>query len=272
MTLFSGSFWLHPSQADFDSLTIGGLFSLGHFFLSFGFLLIAFLCWTYLSQSSGKRLRAMAVFLLALEGLRMSWNVLASDQFNAKDVFPLYMCGIFVVLFPLYAFDTKLKTFAKGFIVLGAAPSGILFMLFPTTGIGMFPFWHYNTIQSALMHTLMATLGLWFFVHDRPKPQESLTRNAIVIVTLWAGVAWFYNLVDPATNFFFLAYPLLGTPLVSLASWLPQPIYGFVIYGCHLFLLLVMGMVYRGFHAFQTRQAFEKKDSMPMTSLQESNR
>jgi uncharacterized membrane protein YwaF len=238
------SFWLHPSNPSFDALSAGGIFSFPHFVLTFTFLTLGYFGLFFIkrmgTKSQTKTLRALSILLVIMEISRMLWNFFAADGWYAKDVWPLYTCGIFVFLFPLYAFDTKGKIFAEGFIKLGALPSGVLFMLFPSTGIGMFPLWHYNTIQSALMHTVMAMIGALLFFDQSLKFQKRDITNAFIVITVFAGISWIYNSFDPNINFFFIASPLEGTPLTILDDIFGQPGYGISIYLIHLLVGFLM--------------------------------
>jgi hypothetical protein len=196
-------------------------------------------------QQSIQFYRYIAIFLIGLELLRMGWNVLASDAWYAKDVWPLYTCGIFVVVFPLYAFQTRYQRHVEGFIGLGAMLSGVLFLLFPSTGLAMFPLWHINTVISTLMHWAMALIGAIFFFHRKHKFTTFDLITAFSIVSFFALVSWLYNSIDPNTNFFFLAYPLNGTPLMWLYDWFGQPGYGVSIFTLHLIVGFAMYFIHR---------------------------
>ncbi len=243
------SFWLHPSQPNFNPLNVGGIFTPTHFIL-IGFLsvfgIILYRLFVGLPhQQSIQFYRYLAIFLIGLELLRMGWNVLASDGWYAKDVWPLYTCGIFVVVFPFYAFQTRYQRHVEGFLGLGAMVAGILFLLFPSTGLAMFPLWHINTLISTLMHWVMAVIGAIFFF-QRKKPFTSFDiATAFGIVGFFTLVSWLYNSLDPNTNFFFLAYPLPGTPLAWLYDWFGQPGYAISIVVLHLIEGFAMYFIHR---------------------------
>jgi hypothetical protein len=243
------SFWLHPSQIEFTNLTIGGMFTLAHLGLSIFFALFGIGLYLLIQKSQPnyrkKLFMILAILIVILEVFRMAWNLFSATGWFAKDVLPLYTCGIFVFLLPMYVFSKRARPFTQGFLMLAAFPSGFLFMLFPSTGIGMFPLWHYNTLQSALMHTIMATVGLWIFINERVISYKKLWIDASIVMTVFAGISWLYNSLDPLTNFFFLAYPLLNTPLMFLYQWFGQPGYGIMIFLLHLLLLVIMVVIHK---------------------------
>jgi hypothetical protein len=242
------SFWIHPSQPNFDSLNVGGFFTLTHFL--FILILSLFGVFTYrwvvrLPDSYRFQFyRYLAILLIGLELLRMGWNILASDGWYAKDIWPLYTCGIFVIVFPFYAFQTRYQRHVEGFIGLGAMLSGVLFLLFPSTGLAMFPVWHINTIISTLMHWAMALIGAIFFFYRNNKFTTFDLMTAFTIVSFFALISWLYNSLDPNTNFFFLAYPLAGTPLAWLYDWFGQPGYGISIFVLHLMVGIAMYFIH----------------------------
>jgi hypothetical protein len=244
MILLLTSFWLHPSNPNFDDFRVGGIFSFEHFLLTFIFLTLGFFGLYGIQKLKLNQrfllFRWLSIFLVFMEVTRMLWNYLAADGWYAKDVWPLYTCGIFVFLFPFYAFNTRGKIFAEGFIKLGAFPSGVLFMLFPSTGIGMFPLWHYNTIQSAVMHTVMAMIGGYLLFDRELRFQKRDLVNAFAIITIFTLVSWVYNSFDSNTNFFFIASPLEGTPLMILYNLFDQPGYAISIYVIHLLVGCLM--------------------------------
>jgi len=107
------SFWIHPSNPSFNPLNVGGIFTPTHFILTLVITLLGFFFYRWLiqlpDQARERSYRYIAFLLIGLELLRMGWNILASDGWYAKDVWPLYTCGIFVMVFTFYAFKTRYK-------------------------------------------------------------------------------------------------------------------------------------------------------------------
>lgn len=232
------SFWLHPSQPHFDQLIVGGIFTLTHFIVTFFLFGLGLLLFRWLVNQphlqQQRYFQIIAVVLIILEIIRMAWNVIAADGWYAKDVWPLYTCGIFVIIFPFYAFNTRLKKWTVGFLSLGAMLAGIVFLVFPSTGLGMFPLWHLNTIISSIMHLLMAVIGAIFFLDSKLKLTLFDFYSAIGIVFGFALVSFMYNTLDPATNFFFIKSPFAETPLQWIFDELGQPFYGISILVLHV--------------------------------------
>ncbi len=259
------SFWLHPSQIEFDQLVAGGVFNLTHLMLTVVLGLLGVMIYRLLVKLDGhKRQRyfqGIAIFLVILEIIRMLWNVVAADGWYAKDVWPLYTCGIFVMIFPFYAFNTPLQKWTEGFIALGAMLAGIVFLIYPSTGLAIFPLWHLNTIISSIMHLMMAVIGALFFFDSQKQLKPFDFYSAMVIVFSFAFISFIYNLMDPATNFFFIKAPFAETPLQWIFDWLGQPGYGITILGLHV----VEGA---GMYALHQRFIFKEKTTLAASLLQ----
>jgi hypothetical protein len=122
--------------------------------------------------------------------------------------------------------------------------AGILFLLFPSTGLAMFPLWHINTVISTIMHWTMALIGAVFFFHRKHPFTSFDIVTAFSVVGFFVLVSWIYNSFDPNTNFFFLAYPLAGTPLAWLYDWFGQPGYGIAVVTFHLLVGVSMFFIH----------------------------
>ena len=243
------SFWIHPSDPNFNAFEVGGIFTPVHLFLIVLLSVFGYLFYRFLIRSShqdrGRVYVYLAILLIGLELLRMGWNILASDGWNANAVWPLYTCGIFVIIFPFYAFKSRYQRHVEGFIGLGAMLSGIAFLLFPSTGLAMFPLWHINTFISTIMHWIMAVIGAVFFF-NRKNPFTSfdiITSTSIILVFVLAS--WIYNTLDSNTNFFFIAKPLINTPLTWLYDGFGQPGYGISVVAFHLLVGVSMFFIHR---------------------------
>lgn len=243
MILLFSFFW-HPSHPEFTTLIPGGMLTLTHIVFTIFLSLIGVRVFRELKKMDEPKrhqwYQIIAIILIGLEVTRMMWNLLASDGWYAKDVLPLYTCGIFVIVFPIYAFKNPYSKWMEGFITLGAFLAGGFFLLLPSTGLGMFPLWHINTVISSIMHLMMVIIGALFFFDKKKKLSFGDVISSTVIVTIFAIISATYNAFDPSTNFFFLAQPLANTPLTLLMDWFGQPGYGISIYVLHLLVGLTM--------------------------------
>jgi hypothetical protein len=238
-------FWIHPTQPEFEALTIGGIFSSAHLLALFIFGTLGYLLYRYLGKpTSGKyqKHKVLSIIMIILELIRIGWNLEAATVFVPNDILPLFTCGIFIFIYPLFAFQTKGKEIATHYLKIGAFGTGLLFLVFPTTSLGMFPFWHINTLISLTMHTVMSVVGATFLFDKKLTFTFQDVHVSFALVLGFAFISFMYNSFDPTTNFFFIAKPLEETPLVFIFSVLGQPLYGITILLLHL--LAGYGMVF----------------------------
>lgn len=242
------NFWLHPSNPHFNQLIPGGFLTLTHILWTALLMMVGFFLYRYVVQLTPQKRQIhfqwLAVILVLLELTRMIWNVVAADAWYAKDVFPLYTCGIFVIIFPFYAFNTRMKKWTEGFIALGAMLAGSIFLIFPSTGLIMFPLWHINTLISSVMHVSMAVIGAVLFFDAKRILKPFDFYSAMVVVLVFASISWIYNWFDPEANFFFIKVPFAETPLQLIYDWFGQPWYGFIVVMLHA----LEGFIMYGLH------------------------
>ncbi len=240
-------FFLHPSNPEFEPLLIAGLFTFEHMLLLIFIGIFSRIFYRFLRSnhsSTNQHLKPLAILMVILEITRMLWNIIAAETFIAKDVLPLYTCGIFVFMLPLYVFKTPFQSFALSFLKIAALGSGLLFLIFPTTALGMFPLWHINTVISMTMHTIMMVIGAYFFFHPETHISRQDIYRSFAIVLVFAGLSALYNSFDAQANFFFIAYPLANTPLVLLYAWFGQPLYAISILVIHWIAAEIMVLLH----------------------------
>lgn len=114
-----------------------------------------------------KTLRNSAVILWILEVAKIAFNLYIGNAGNLNTYIPLYFCSI-----TLYAciFSGYCKGFIKRcgdvFLTVGGIVGGIAYILSPCTTAGTYPIFHFITIQSFILHSIMIYLGALFIVTD----------------------------------------------------------------------------------------------------------
>ncbi len=103
----------------------------------------------------------LTVIIWILEIAKIIFNIWAGNRNNLNTYIPLYYCSIL-----LYA--GIFSSFGKGiiqrigdvFIAIGGIIAGIIFLIFPTTSLQIYPMWHFITLQSFFYHGVMIYLGI----------------------------------------------------------------------------------------------------------------
>lgn len=136
------------------------------------FIVIAcavFILWAlYLSRGMDageikKQVRKCAVLLWALEIAKIIFNIYAGNLKYPNSYIPLYFCSI-----PLYCSIMSgwgrgsLKRAGDVFLTVGGVIGGIAYILTPSTTAGIYPAFHFITVQSFVLHCVMVYLSLLF--------------------------------------------------------------------------------------------------------------
>lgn len=228
-------FWLHYQDPLFDSTHVVGMWSFEHILLLGVFLLLAVLMFRFMMKRTlnqrEKILRGYAVFLMLLEVTRVTWNLIVNDVVIWNDVLPLYTCGIFIVALPLSVTNTPLKKASIAFIKISATLSGLAFLLFPSTALVDYPIWHYNTLQSFVMHTSMMITGILYWLPPYQRTTKKDWYYFMGWVTVYGIAAGIVNTLTDS-NLMFVGQPLPNTPLV----WV-EMVVGPTLYGVFIILL-----------------------------------
>ena len=229
-------FWLHYQNPDFDASHVTGMWSWQHFlFVVFLLVIATVLLMGYFRLSMHQRttlLKGYSFFLIGLEITRVSWNLWANDEIVWNDLLPLYTCGIFIFTMPLSVFKNPLQHIAQGFIKASAFLSGLAFILFPSTALVDYPIWHYNSIQSFVMHTSMMMIGFIYWCAPYEKSNRKDWMYFSIWVTGFAIVSAFVN-AWTQSNFMFIGNPLENTPLMWVQQMVGSAGYGIVIILLH---------------------------------------
>lgn len=172
-----------------------------------------FLALHYIAHAPKKRAKqlicAAAVAVPALELSHTVWLYFCGYTDLIK-LLPLHLCAMQSIFIPLAVF-TKKACFRE-FIYATAVLGGALGIIFPTGVAECYPVWHYQTIQTAVLHGLLifVPLALIFSGEFRPK-----LRNFSKVLFIFLCVALVAAAVDFRfeENYMFLRQAPEGTPL-----------------------------------------------------------
>ena len=106
-------------------------------------------------------IKRITIILWVLEIGRIIFNFYSGNARNLNTYVPLYYCSIL-----LYAgifsgfFKGKLQRMGDVFISSVGIIAGVIFLIFPTTSLLIYPIYHFVTIQSFFYHGVMIYLGI----------------------------------------------------------------------------------------------------------------
>jgi uncharacterized membrane protein YwaF len=111
-------------------------------------------------EANRKIVRISAVVLTVLEIIKITHSFIYGD-FHLDAWFPLSYCGLFIYALWMAGFGRgKVKRCGEVFIAYGCAFAGLMFLIFPTTSLMLFPIWHYFSLYSLLFHSVMIFVGM----------------------------------------------------------------------------------------------------------------
>ena len=125
-------------------------------------------------------IRTSAVLLTLLEIIKISHSFIYGD-YHLDAWFPLSYCGLFIFALWFAGFgNERIKRIGDAFITYGCPFAGLMFLIFPTTSLMLFPIWHYFSIYSMFFHAMMIIIGLMKFIEIK-----HLSKNAYICYLLY---------------------------------------------------------------------------------------
>ena len=171
-----------------------GLFSTGHVFMLICCIaLLVILIRTLLkneSENPYRLVRFVAVLVFVLEIVKTVWG-LSAGRYNAwYDYLPIWFCSLFIPFSLVAGFGKgKIKELALSFLYYGGLMGGSTYLVFPTTSIGRYPFWHFITFHSMLYHTLMIFVALYVVKNHLINPSMKDMKSYVITIIAACVVA-----------------------------------------------------------------------------------
>jgi hypothetical integral membrane protein (TIGR02206 family) len=189
-------------------------FSLGHFvWLAAGFLFIGTLAHFYKVHIKERRLTAFAVAALALSLELGRAALLLHLGLYDRGRLPLHLCTLSIYLCFFHSIHPS-KTLGQ-FLYAFSLPGAVSALLFPDWAD--YPFWHFVTVSSFLLHFLMVLYPLMQVLTGGIKPDAKQLPRVLLMMLCLAVPIYFLNL-SLDTNYMYLNYPLEATPLMLFSS------------------------------------------------------
>ncbi len=181
-------------------------------------------------------LKATVLIIVILELMRQVW-AFALGQYRLDEMLPLHLCGIQVILMPLML-KTK-SPYLQNFVYLTALPGALAALLFNETVFYKYPIWHFQTIQTFIIHSLIFLVPLYMMIYDNFRPQMRYLKSSIYIL---GGIALFNTVVNYFTkgNYLFIAQAPVDTPIAWVEAYTGWPGYIPVMFGIVILIWIIM--------------------------------
>lgn len=165
-------------------------------------------------KQNEKLLKVIVFTIVALEVSRQIWAV-SMGNYLWSEMLPLHLCGIQIFLMPLMI-KTKFPLL-KNFVYLTAFPGALAALLFNETVFYKYPVFHFQSIQTFVIHTLIMIVPIFMMVFDGFRPK---LRYILPSTGLLAFIAVFDGFVNIITggNYLFIASAPADTPIAWVAD------------------------------------------------------
>lgn len=226
-------FWCAQEQIPSD---IGfSLYSMTHWFWIFGISLGCTLLALCMKKTTGQfqqKILCSLVWTMVLLECAKDMMLIITDQFR-PNYLPLDLCGlsIFLELAAVYF----AKPFLYELIYSLSLPGAVLALLYPNWN--SLPIWSYMSLHSFLLHGILTAIPIMMLASSMFSP--NIRRLPICLLCLMAAsvpIIWINSMLG--TNFFFLARPSKGSPLVWFEKTMGNHLIGLPIMITLVWLLL----------------------------------
>ena len=138
---------------------------------------------------------------------------------SIKDInnyVPLYYCSILLYAGLLSSFGKgKLERTGNIFLATGGIIGGLIFLIFPTTSLSMYPMLHLVSIHSFIFHGIMLYLGVLVNVTNYIELKKKDIIYYMVLVGIICALAYIVNSIF-GSNLMFISQNFPGMPIEIL--------------------------------------------------------
>lgn len=197
-----------------------GIFKTGHFILIIMTLAGICIALKY-SINKGKKevyhiIKCITIIACILEIIRILYNI-KQNSFSAVNTYlPLYYCSMLLYAGLLSSFGKgSLKRVGDVSLATGSIIGGIVFIIYPSTSLPIYPAFHFLSIHSFLFHGVMIYLGILInktrYIELK---REDIKYFASLIGCMSIVALIVNNLFDG--NLMFISNNFPGTPIETL--------------------------------------------------------
>lgn len=201
--------------------------------------IVIFFCLRILKKlSKEKQTRIIKICAILVPFVEISHNVWLYFANNSSiiELLSLHLCGLQMYFIPLAVF-TNFIVF-KDFIFATSILGGIFGILFPSGVTGSYPFWHFQTIQTLIYHSLLIFIPLAILVTTDYRPTLKRFYKVLLLFFIVVIICVYIDLVY-GQNYLFL----VTAPEMALLTNI-QTKYGTFPYLCFTFLVLLFICVF----------------------------
>ena len=197
-----------------------GLFTKGHFIL-FSITIISIVIALKKTYHKNKEyvykiIKNLTLFICILEIFKILLTLKSNPLTAVNTYLPLYFCSILIYAGLMSSFGKGLvKRTGDVILSTGCLVGGIIFIIFPTTSLPMYPAFHFFSIHSFLFHGIMIYLALLLNITMYIKLDKSDVKYFSTFIGIMSLVALIINHIFDS-NLMFISKNSPGTPISIL--------------------------------------------------------
>lgn len=197
-----------------------GIFTTNHFIL-IGITIVCIIIALKLTINKSKKevhsiIKYITIIMCILEVVKISFNLKQNSIYDVNTYMPLYYCSIL-----LYA--GLLSSFGKGVfkragdvcLATGSIIGGIVFIIYPSTSLPMYPAFHFLSIHSFLFHGTKIYLGILINKTQYIELEQNDIKYFANVIGIMSIVALIVNKLFNG-NLMFISNNFPGTPIEIL--------------------------------------------------------
>lgn len=197
-----------------------GIFTTDHFIL-IGITIIGIIIALKFTSNKSKEkvhsiIKKITIIMCILEVVKISFNLQQNSFRDVNTYMPLYYCSILLYAGLLSSFGKgALKRAGDVCLATGSVIGGIVFIIYPSTSLPMYPTFHFLSIHSFLFHGTMIYLGILINKTQYIELEQNDIKYFASVIGIMSIVALIINKLFNG-NLMFISNNFPGTPIEIL--------------------------------------------------------
>ena len=197
-----------------------GIFTTDHFIL-IGITIIGIIIALKFTSNKSKEkvhsiIKKITIIMCILEVVKISFNLQQNSVRDVNTYMPLYYCSILLYAGLLSSFGKgALKRAGDVCLATGSVIGGIVFIIYPSTSLPMYPAFHFLSIHSFLFHGTMIYLGILINKTQYIELEQNDIKYFASVIGIMSIVALIINKLFNG-NLMFISNNFPGTPIEIL--------------------------------------------------------
>ena len=197
-----------------------GIFTTDHFIL-IGITIIGIIIALKFTSNKSKEkvhsiIKKITIIMCILEVVKISFNLQQNSFRDVNTYMPLYYCSILLYAGLLSSFGKgALKRAGDVCLATGSVIGGIVFIIYPSTSLPMYPAFHFLSIHSFLFHGTMIYLGILINKTQYIELEQNDIKYFASVIGIMSIVALIVNKLFNG-NLMFISNNFPGTPIEIL--------------------------------------------------------